>query len=38
MQKNEKGLSRISLAVVGHILITLEIHGIYWSNFAYLYI
>ena len=38
MANGGKGLSRISLAGLGHMLIALESHGIFLSNFAYLYI
>ena len=38
MQNSDKGLPRISLAGRGQMLITLESHGIFRSNVAYLYI
>ena len=37
MPNGQKGLLRISLAGRGHMLITLELHGIFGSNFTYLY-
>ena len=41
MQNGDEALPSISLAGRGQLvimLITLEPHGIFWSNFAYLYI
>ena len=38
MQNGDKAFPRISLAGRGQMLITLEPHGIFRSNIAYLYI